>query len=222
MQKVTVTAKGYMLQTYSYDCLASTQKHLQQLVQADLIQENTAVVANVQTAAIGSRDNAWESQRGNLFCSIALQKSSLPHDLPLQTASIYFGYKIKQALRPLQDEIYLKWPNDLYIDKDKVGGIITQIVKNFIIIGFGINLVTTKRYRGLECRQSKEEVLACIIKRFEILERWKEVFSKYKLEFDNSKEFFVNVDAKKFSLQDAELLSDGSLYVAGKRIYSLR
>jgi len=50
--------------------------------------------------------------------------------LPIASASIYFSYLIKEVLSRYRKDIFVKWPNDLYINGDKVGGIITKKIDN--------------------------------------------------------------------------------------------
>ncbi|HEC1757241.1 TPA: biotin--[acetyl-CoA-carboxylase] ligase, partial [Campylobacter lari] len=51
---------------------------------------------------------------------------------------------------------------------------------------------------------------------------WKNIFSKYMLEFEKSRNFFIHNEGKILSLKDALLYKDGSILLDNKRIYSLR
>jgi BirA family biotin operon repressor/biotin-[acetyl-CoA-carboxylase] ligase len=46
-------------------------------------------------------------------------------------------------LRKINAHITIKWPNDLLIDDMKVGGIISTVVGEGVVIGIGINVSTT-------------------------------------------------------------------------------
>ena len=101
---------------------------------------------------MGSRDNSWSGGEGNFFASIALDLDMLPEDLPLGSASIYFSFIMKQTLESLGENIWLKWPNDFYLNDDKVGGTITKKVNNTLVCGIGINLKNSQNgYRALQC-----------------------------------------------------------------------
>src|SRR6185503_19105790 len=39
--------------------------------------------------------------------------------------------------------VQLKWPNDLYVDGAKVGGILCEAVEDFVVIGIGINCASS-------------------------------------------------------------------------------
>ncbi len=64
----------------------------------------------------------------------------MPKDLPLASVSIYFAYLLKEVLQEKGSKIWLKWPNDLYLDDKKAGGVISAKISNFIIGGMGLNL----------------------------------------------------------------------------------
>ncbi|MDP2076618.1 MAG: biotin--[acetyl-CoA-carboxylase] ligase, partial [Sulfuricurvum sp.] len=51
---------------------------------------------------------------------------------------------------------------------------------------------------------------------------WKQIFSKFELEFNRSKSFTTHASETVFRLEDALLLEDGSLECNGQRIFSLR
>ena len=51
---------------------------------------------------------------------------------------------------------------------------------------------------------------------------WKQIFSKYKLEFFQNFNYSFHHKGKLISLKEAQLLEDGSILLKGERIYSLR
>jgi BirA family biotin operon repressor/biotin-[acetyl-CoA-carboxylase] ligase len=201
----------------------STQKHLKELIKSKKIKLPHAVVADIQSDGIGSRENSWQGFSGNLFLSFGVPLDSLPDDLKLESSSIYFAYLLKDVLTSLNSSVWLKWPNDFYIKESKIGGMITNVVGDALVCGVGINLQKApKGFEILDISVSREKILEEFFK----LERkkisWKQVFSKYKLEFYRNKSFFTHENDLKISLGDATLESDGSIIINGKRIYSLR
>ena len=182
-----------------------------------------AVVADMQTSGVGSRNNEWHSKEGNLFLSFAQEINTLPDDLKLESVSLYFSYILKETLSEFGSNVFLKWPNDFYIGRKKIGGMITNIVDQTLICGVGINLVEAPNgFASLDIRINRETLLEKYFKKIEKKVLWKQVFSKYKLEFENNKEFFTHSNGKKVSLESSRLESDGSLNINGKRIYSRR
>lgn len=211
------------MQTLYLESVDSTQKYLKKLLSDDNVSLPVAVVSKSQTNGIGSRDNSWDGLDGNLFLSFAIAIKDMPQDLKLESASIYFSYILKETLEKLGSEVWLKWPNDFYIDNKKIGGMITNVVQNNIICGVGLNLINCpENFAKLDIKISIDKLLD---KYFETIEKnysWKQIFSKYKLEFHKNKYFYSHDESSKISLKDANLQNDGSIVVNGKRIYSLR
>jgi len=72
------------------------------------------------------------------LCSFALEIKDLPKDLLLSSSSIYFSIHnerdFKTAFSP---NVWLKWPNDLYLNNNKIGGTITKKIGETLICGHG-------------------------------------------------------------------------------------
>ncbi|MDQ7041954.1 MAG: biotin--[acetyl-CoA-carboxylase] ligase [Sulfurimonas sp.] len=201
----------------------STQIYLKELIKETNVSLPLGVVCQIQTEGIGSRNNSWTSLKGNLFLSFALPLSDLPEDLRLESASIYFSYLFKETLESFGSKVFLKWPNDLYINDEKVGGMITNIVNDTIICGLGLNLVNSSNgFACLDLSVDKNIILKSYFKNIENKPSWKQVFSKYKINFCTNQNFFTHVKGIKVSLTEATLENDGSLNINGERIYSLR
>jgi BirA family biotin operon repressor/biotin-[acetyl-CoA-carboxylase] ligase len=211
------------LEIVSFDTLASTQKYLLEQLKKQSVKAPLAVIANEQHSGIGSRDNSWSGGEGNFFASIAVDLDDLPQDLPLESASIYFSYLMKQTLEALGEDVWLKWPNDFYFNDEKIGGTITKKFKNTLVCGMGINLKNSQNgYRALECDISARNLLEKYLEKIEKFPEWKQIFRLYEIEFELSRKFSVHIENEKKSLLDAILCGDGSLIIEGKRVYSLR
>jgi len=205
------------------ETVESTQIYLKNLVKKKSISLPYAVCANMQTKGQGSRENKWEGISGNLFLSFALKIETLPKDLKLESASIYFSYILKSTLQEFGSSVWLKWPNDFYVGEKKIGGMITNVVNDVLVCGVGINIVKAPLgYAKLDVSVVLEEMLNIFFKNVEKRASWKQVFSKYKLEFYKSKNFSTHNNSLKYSLQSAILQTDGSITINDERIYSLR
>ncbi|SFV71142.1 Biotin-protein ligase [hydrothermal vent metagenome] len=206
-----------------FDRLSSTQTYLLEALKEKKLQAPIAVIAEEQYAGLGSRDNAWLGVKGNLFVSFAIPLSSLPKDLALGSASIYFSFIMKKVLLEYASDVWLKWPNDFYVKEDKVGGTITQKVGDSLVCGMGINLLNApKGYVSLSETIMAKELLRKYVKALLEYPSWKQVFSEFEIEFNLSRKFFVHNQSNKLSLKYADLCKDGSLLIHGKRVYSLR
>jgi len=114
----------------------------------------TWVSARMQKHGRGRLGRAWQSGEGNLFFSMVarFQARELWTWIPLAAA-----VAVVRAVPEV--EIRIKWPNDLWIESGKVGGILCegsiQGAQAYQIIGIGVNcaslppLVTDQPVRSL-------------------------------------------------------------------------
>ncbi len=211
------------MQILYLESVDSTQKYLKELVKENKISLPYAVIANSQTDGIGSRGNAWSGVKNNLFLSFAIPLKDLPEDLKLESASIYFSYILKETLAEFGSSVWLKWPNDFYIDNKKVGGMITNLIKESLVCGVGINIAhAPSDFARLDVVLDRDELVENYFRNIEKKSLWKQVFSKYKIEFCKNENFYTHDKDLVISLRDASLESDGSIVINGERIYSLR
>ena len=211
------------MEIYSFEALPSTQKYLVEKIRKSELVAPVAVIAAEQSEGIGSRENRWSGGEGNFFASFSVDLTDLPVDLPLSSASIYFAYIMKQSLKEQGENVWLKWPNDFYHDEEKVGGVITQKIKNTLVCGIGINLKKSSNgFKSLYSDISAEFLLKSYLEAVEKFPKWKQIFSEYQLEFERSRRFSVHIENYQKSLRDALLCEDGSLLIEGKRVFSLR
>ena len=215
--------KESALKILFHKTLPSTQLYLKEQLKLKQLQAPVAVVADIQTQGVGSRNNEWISKEGNLFLSFALPLAELPNDLKLESASIYFAYILKETLTAFGSNVILKWPNDFYIDSKKIGGMITTVVGDTLICGVGINMRDGgKEFAALDVKIDKNHLLELYFQNLEKKVLWKQVFSKYKLEFHTNKKFFTHKESEEISLENVILEDDGSISIDGERMYSRR
>lgn len=104
--------------------------------------EGTVAIAQRQQAGRGQRGRSWHSPEGGLYLSLGLQPSQ-----PAQTAAgltLGCAWGIATALRQSRIPVGIKWPNDLMLERRKLGGILTEtrLHQNQIqaaVVGIGIN-----------------------------------------------------------------------------------
>ncbi len=201
----------------------STHTYLKNYIKNNNYNHPLAIVTQYQTCGVGSRDNTWDGKKGNLFFSFVIPKSSLPDDLPLQSTSIYFSFILKDMLNKYSSNLILKWPNDFYLNDKKIGGTITNLIDDKIYCGIGLNLIKNNdKYGYLDIEFKLEEYLKVYFSIIESKLTWKQIFSKYSLEFKNNKQFTTTVNNKKVSLSKAVLNDDGSIEIDKKKVFSLR
>lgn len=105
--------------------------------------EGTAVMAEEQLAGRGTKGRSWHSARGRgLYVSFILRPS--PRSLNLLPAAA--GLATAEAIQALSGvRVSLKWPNDLVVHGQKLGGILCEggssAGKNsWTVAGIGVNL----------------------------------------------------------------------------------
>jgi BirA family biotin operon repressor/biotin-[acetyl-CoA-carboxylase] ligase len=205
------------------DSIESTHTYLKQHIKSHGYSHPLAIVTQYQTKGLGSRNNSWKGKSGNLYFSFVIEKDFLPSDLPIQSASIYFSFLLKDILNKNGSQVWLKWPNDFYIDDKKIGGTITNFSNNLFYCGIGLNLQSIdNEYGYLDIAVDINILLNDYFKAVISKNQWKQIFSKYTIEFENSKQYNTTINNKKVSLTDAVLNEDGSINISNEKVFSLR
>ncbi|KAG0558408.1 hypothetical protein KC19_10G026200 [Ceratodon purpureus] len=147
----------------------------------------TLSVADVQFQGKGRAGNSWESPKGCLMFSFTVQMTDgravpfLQYVVSLAIIEGIEGHCISKGLQA--PEVKIKWPNDLYANGLKVGGVLctsTYSSKKFnIVIGVGLNVGNRQPTTCLDAlleginekapSLAKDELLAAIISQFEFL-----------------------------------------------------
>jgi len=211
------------LEIISFDTLPSTQVYLTEAIKKHKLKAPICIIADSQTDGIGSRDNSWVGLQGSLFASFALLIDDLPCDLPLQSASVYFGKIMQEILAGSNQDIWLKWPNDIYINDSKIGGIITGVMNNTLVCGIGVNMgLNNADFATYDTNESPYLILEKFLELVEKKPSWKQILSNVRIEFFKNKNYFAHTFLGKKSLKDALLCDDGSLEIDGERVFSLR
>jgi len=110
------------------------------------LMDGTVIMADRQFAGRGQSANSWQSEAGkNLTFSILLNPSFLAVESQFDLNKA-ISIALNDVLRNhVGAGVYIKWPNDIYINTKKVGGI---LIENIIqgtkikhaIIGIGLNV----------------------------------------------------------------------------------
>jgi BirA family biotin operon repressor/biotin-[acetyl-CoA-carboxylase] ligase len=131
-----------------------------------------------QTDGRGRRGAAWFSPEGeSLAFSILLrppESKALWPRLALAT-----GLAVAEAVESFGLSTGIKWPNDLWIGRRKVAGILVEAGEDYAVVGIGLNVNTTEFPPEVEdiatslraetrVMFSRAEVLGAVIRRFAI------------------------------------------------------
>lgn len=107
--------------------------------------EGTCVIADVQTMGRGRLGRSWAAPAGSsILTSIVLRPAVAPQAATILTLAA--GVAAAIAVKRVTDlEPWIKWPNDIFIEKRKLAGILTEMhaeldVVHFVVVGIGINV----------------------------------------------------------------------------------
>ena len=108
-----------------------------------------SVIAGRQNTGRGTRGRKWLSSKeinGNLYMTVVYKMSSVPVPItlmPLRIATLIAPCIEKRIISSSSSSssLYLKWPNDVLIDNEKVCGILIEIEDNSVLVGIGCNVL---------------------------------------------------------------------------------
>lgn len=122
----------------------STNNYAANLIKATKVANGTAILTDIQSSGKGQRGNSWQSVSGESLTMSVIVYPELSGD------QAYFLYivsalAVRKTLEDLKVDAQIKWPNDLVVDGEKIGGILieNQVAGQYIksaIIGIGVNL----------------------------------------------------------------------------------
>jgi len=128
-----------------FESLPSTNNHAVQLLKTSEPAEGTIIYTDYQSLGKGQPGNKWESEKGkNLLMSIILYPSFINSDKQF-LISMALSLGICDFLRRYITSCSIKWPNDIYVNNDKIAGILIEssLTGNhidFTIAGIGLNI----------------------------------------------------------------------------------
>ena len=135
------------------------------------ISSGTVVWALQQTQGRGRRGRSWDSDQGSLTFSLVWQCPGTPP--PALTLSVGLGLVLE--LGQIAPDLKVKWPNDLWWRGQKLGGVLTETVRQqgqlWVVVGVGLNVNSTpgagQTPRGR--RTSLREITGCLWPRLAVL-----------------------------------------------------
>lgn len=130
-----------------FDSLDSTNDWAKANLSTFSYEKITVITADMQTHGHGQFGRPWYSPNtGNLYLSYCFFLPTLPVYFPLlaYVSSLITANLLEQFYLPPLSEFSVKWPNDLYLDNRKLGGILVESIehngKYAIILGIGLNI----------------------------------------------------------------------------------
>lgn len=130
------------------------------------------ILADRQSAGRGRGDNRWWSEVGSLTCSLIVDADQfqLPQSL-WPRLSMAVGIAICKVLErdPWRLAMQLKWPNDVYVEGKKLGGILIEHLEKKLVIGIGLNV--NQRFEGAP-RNVAERATSLLIEKGQACDRY--------------------------------------------------
>jgi len=135
------------------ECTSTQEAILQSITDASIwemgLSPNQAIAlfTDFQSAGKGQNNNHWQSKKGeNMMVTMAMQLGA-----EVMTDLVALNKSIAVSIcRELQEAvgnhsfIRIKWPNDLFYNNLKVGGLLMQVVQEkgarILVLGIGINV----------------------------------------------------------------------------------
>ncbi len=128
------------------NAIESTNLYLKKLAVEKDTESYTVVTANYQSAGRGQMGAAWQSEAGNnLTFSILIKFDSFDIDQQFYLSMAVSLGLLAVIRQHISTPLFIKWPNDILAEKDKLAGILIEniIGGNLIkqtVIGIGLNV----------------------------------------------------------------------------------
>jgi len=119
----------------------STNDELRALAETG-VTEGLVLLALHQTAGRGRRGAGWFSPPGDSLAFSILVRPEEPRALWSRLA-LAAGLAVAEAVDDSGVIAGIKWPNDVWIGRRKVAGILVEAAADFAIVGIGLNVNTT-------------------------------------------------------------------------------
>lgn len=156
------------------EVMASTSDRALDLARGGAV-SGTLVLAEEQTKGRGRRDGRWFCGRGEgLLFSVVLEP-----DVGVEywgQFGLVAGVAVAEALEACGVDVWLKWPNDIWLAGGKCAGVLVEVAGGRVVVGIGVNLSSVdfpEEVRGKASSVlaeggvvgSREEILASILQR---------------------------------------------------------
>lgn len=150
-----LAAANSSLTSEFYPVIDSTNLEFSRRISAGELFKHHLILAEMQTAGRGRRGRDWFSPyASSLSMSICWRIEAGAN--ALQGLSLAVGVVIKDALSKHGiPEVKLKWPNDLYLNSAKVGGILIELSGDLagpcnLVVGFGLNIYRQEQMKDVD------------------------------------------------------------------------
>ena len=120
------------------DSLASTNDEARRLAELGAA-DGCVVLTDRQSAGRGRRGADWFAAAGQSLAFSIIVRPAEPKALWPRLA-LAAGLAVAEAAETCAGEVGIKWPNDVWIARRKVAGILVEAGQDFAVVGIGINV----------------------------------------------------------------------------------
>jgi BirA family biotin operon repressor/biotin-[acetyl-CoA-carboxylase] ligase len=221
---------------FHFEQLDSTNNYASTIAKLPETQNGTAITADFQLEGRGQRDNKWLAEPGTSFLGTIILKLKInPEEIfflskwaALQVAKTLIQHKIQN--------VTIKWPNDIFIEGKKIGGILienswSEQHLHYSLIGIGINLCSSPLEQSTNFSEHSHPIPSIksflqILRKemdehFFLLEEKKwieldELYHEKLFQKEEMKEYLVTKDQSSFIGKILCVESDGKLIIETK------
>ncbi|MCX6878965.1 MAG: biotin--[acetyl-CoA-carboxylase] ligase [Verrucomicrobia bacterium] len=122
------------------DVLASTNDEARRLAGAGAA-DGLVILAEQQSAGRGRRGATWYAAPGESLAFSIIVRPTEPKALWPRLA-LAAGLAVAEAAAAWVPLVGIKWPNDIWIGRRKLAGILVEASQDFAVVGIGINVNT--------------------------------------------------------------------------------
>jgi BirA family biotin operon repressor/biotin-[acetyl-CoA-carboxylase] ligase len=144
VEGLSVTSKLLMSNIEIFQTIDSTNTYAREMAEKSSA-SGVVILAEQQTAGRGRRGKQWVSPfAANIYLSIVWDFEQGAQ--ALEGLSLAVGVAVKRALSVCGvPGVKLKWPNDIYVEQKKLGGILLEMIGDpaghcTVVVGVGLNV----------------------------------------------------------------------------------
>ena len=176
-----------------YKSVKSTNDIAIKLIKNQRVQP-TLISSETQKQGRGTMGKKWISQKGNIFISVFFEIDQ--KKITFKQFAVLNAFILRKLVSNfISKNIKIKWPNDLLYKKDKICGILQEVIssnqKDYLIVGIGLNTNSSPINKSFPSTSLKN----MINKNIDNKEMLKKIKNKYE-------KFLIEI--KKFSYEKLE------------------
>ena len=123
--------------------------------------EPTLIFSEKQTNGRGTRGKKWISKKGNLFISIFFEINQ--KRINFRQFAVLNAFILRKLVSKfISKNIKIKWPNDLLYNKEKICGILQEVIsynqKDYLIVGIGLNTNFSPKNKSFQSTSLKNMI----------------------------------------------------------------